>query len=305
MKSFLKTLLGVVKTLLLIVNLLIFPVIAIVLAIIRLLPIKPLKKITGYLIYEIVAPIYISINQFIIQFGNNTQWDITVDGELKHDGWYFLMANHISWADIPILQAVFNRKIPLLKFFMKKELLWSLPVIGVACWLVDFPVMHRHSKEYLKKHPEQRNKDMETTRKKCEIFKTEPVTIFNFLEGTRFTPEKHKLRHSTYQYLLPPKAGGMAFTLAAMEGVLHDIIDVTVYYLPENKSMWDLLCDKVDKIIVHIEVLPIPDALRGNYSDDKDFRLQFQSWLNDRWQQKDQWIGNALSKYENRQDTSK
>ena len=131
----------------------------------------------SYLIYDFFAPLYITINQFIIQFASHTQWTINQSGELHRKGWYFLMANHRSWADILVLQMALNRKTPMLKFFMKKELLWTLPIGGVLAWLLDFPVMQRHTKEYLKKHPDQRNKDIETTRKKCESFKTKPVTI--------------------------------------------------------------------------------------------------------------------------------
>lgn len=285
-----KKLLGAFKALLLVINILVIPIITFVCAVLRLIPIKPLQKMFSYLMFDILSPAYISINGMILKFGSHTKWTVVQKGELHKKGWYFLMSNHRSWADILVLQAAFNRKIPMLKFFMKKELLWSLPVLGITAYLMDFPVMHRHTKEYLKKHPGQRNKDIETTRKKCEIFKTQPVTIINFLEGTRFTKEKHELKNSPYQHLLQPKAGGIAFTLATMEGVLHDLIDVTIYYKPEGKSLWDLLCDEVDEVIVNVEVFPIPDEIRGDYYNDKNFRIQFQSWLNERWKKKDELI---------------
>ena len=33
--------------------------------------------------------------------------------------WYLVVSNHASAADIPIVQKIFNRKIPFLKFFLK------------------------------------------------------------------------------------------------------------------------------------------------------------------------------------------
>jgi len=48
--------------------------------------------------------------------------------------------------DILVLEKVFNRKVPMLKFFIKKELLWTLPVAGWAAWLLDFPFMERYHK---------------------------------------------------------------------------------------------------------------------------------------------------------------
>ena len=62
----------------------------------------------------------------------------------------------------------------------------------------------------VEKYPEKKGKDIEATRKSCERYKDEPITLINFIEGTRFTPEKHAVQRSPYQHLLKPKAGGLA-----------------------------------------------------------------------------------------------
>ena len=54
------------------------------------------------------------------------------------------VSNHRSWVDILVLQAVFNRRIPFLKFFLKQQLIW-VPFLGLAWWALDFPFMRRHS----------------------------------------------------------------------------------------------------------------------------------------------------------------
>ena len=101
--------------------------------------------------------------------------------------WYLVVSNHRSWVDILVLQAVFNRRIPFLKFFLKQQLIW-VPFLGLAWWALDFPFMRRHSPEYLEKHPEQRGKDLDVTRRACEKFRLIPTSVMNFVEGTRFTP---------------------------------------------------------------------------------------------------------------------
>ncbi len=53
-------------------------------------------------------------------------------------------SNHRSWVDILVLQSIFNRRIPFLKFFLKRQLIW-VPLLGLAWWALDFPFMRRYS----------------------------------------------------------------------------------------------------------------------------------------------------------------
>jgi 1-acyl-sn-glycerol-3-phosphate acyltransferase len=209
---------------------------------------------------------------------------------LSVNEWYMLIANHQSWVDILVLLRVFNRRIPYLKFFLKQSLIW-VPLLGLAWWALDFPFMRRYSKAQLARHPELKGKDIEETRKSCEKFRHNPVTIINFLEGTRFTPAKYAQQNSTYAHLLMPKAGGLAFTLAAMNGQLHSLLDVTLYYPEGRPSYWDYACGKVGVIQIHVRQLPIPPEMLGDYSDDMVFREHFQAWVNRIWQEKDVLLG--------------
>ncbi|HOY24358.1 MAG TPA: acyltransferase [Cellvibrio sp.] len=200
--------------------------------------------------------------------------------------WYMLIANHQSWVDILVLLRVFNRRIPYLKFFLKQSLIW-VPLLGLAWWALEFPFMKRYSKAEIAKNPALKGKDIEKTRTACEKFRHNPVTIINFLEGTRFTPAKYAQQNSTYTYLLMPKAGGLAFTLAAMNGQLHSLLDVTLYYPEGRPSYWDYACGKVGEIQIHVRQLPIPKETLGDYSEDAEFRVRFQAWVNKIWQEKD------------------
>lgn len=149
--------------------------------------------------------------------------------------------------------------------------------------------MKRYSKAFLAKHPELKGKDLEITQAACELFKRQPVTIVNYLEGTRFTPAKHAAQASSYTHLLKPKAGGVAFVLAAMGEQLDAILDVTVVYPGSGiPGFWDMLCGRVPKVIVDIQTRELDPALwQGDYENDPVFREKVQGWVNQLWVEKD------------------
>ena len=216
----------------------------------------------------------------------------TIEGleGLSRKEWYFINCNHQSWADILVLFITFHGYVPFLKFFIKKEL-FKVPVMGTAWWALDYPFMERFSKEFLEKNPHMKGKDFETTRKACERYRHTPVSILNFIEGTRFTKEKHAKQESPYRHLLRPKAGGFAFALAAMDGKISNILDVTIIYSKRPESFWDYLCGRVDSINVKIKKLPVPEEfLKGDYENDAVFRDSIQSWVCGMWQEKDDLI---------------
>jgi 1-acyl-sn-glycerol-3-phosphate acyltransferase len=224
----------------------------------------------------------------------NTQWEVQGIETLERFEWYLVLANHQSWVDILVLQRIFNRKIPFLKFFIKKELLW-LPVLGQAWWAMDFPFVKRYTKSDLQKKPHLKGKDIEITRKACKKFKKMPVSIMNFVEGTRFTDEKHRRQKSPYSHLLKPKAGGIAFVLGSLEEQIHRVLDVTIVYPDGATNFWALLCGKIRKINVRVRSLPVSPELLGDYANDRRFRTRLQHWLNDIWAEKNQYIEEMMT----------
>jgi 1-acyl-sn-glycerol-3-phosphate acyltransferase len=233
-----------------------------------------------------IAGLWISINNWNIQVTNAIRWDVTGLDSLDKHQWYMVVANHQSWVDILVLQKIFHRKIPFLKFFLKKELIW-VPFLGLAWWALDFPFMKRYSTDFIKKNPQLKGKDLEITRKACEKFKHIPVSVMNFAEGTRFTPEKHQRQQSPYRHLLRPRAGGIAFVMAAMGDQMNRILNVTIAYPYGAKSFWDFLCGKVMEIKIRVESKPVSAELIGDYFNDADFRAGFQEHLNRLWEEKD------------------
>ncbi|QIE85236.1 MULTISPECIES: acyltransferase [Pseudomonas] len=238
-----------------------------------------------------IAETWAEIDKAIFALLTPTVWDIRGSAQLRGDTSYLVISNHQSWVDIPALVQAFNRKTPYFKFFLKKELIW-VPFLGLAFWALDYPFMKRYSKAFLEKHPELKGKDLEITKAACEKFKRMPVTVVNYLEGTRFTPAKQAQQQSPYQNLLKPKAGGVAFVLAALGEQLDTLLDVTlVYPKGPRPGFWDLLCGRVPRVIVDIQAREIDPALwQGDYENDAQFRQYVQNWVSQLWEQKDQRI---------------
>ena len=233
------------------------------------------------------ATSWISVNTQIHRLTKPIHWDLSIPAELSQKQWYLVIANHQSWVDILALQHAFNQRIPFLKFFLKQELIW-VPVLGLAWWALDFPFMKRYSKSYLRKNPSKKGKDFETTRKACEKFKSIPISVMNFTEGTRFTIEKSEKQNSPFKNLLKPKSGGIGYVLTLMGNNIHQIIDVTIDY-PNNSqfSFWDFLCGRVKTIRIKARVLPVPENIKGNYIENSDTRRETQRWINQLWSEKD------------------
>lgn len=279
------------------VNTLFWFVPILLLGLVKLLPIPALRKFLSHLI-DGCASGWISVNSFNQNLLHPVRIEVQGDGDLKPDDWYMVIANHQSWVDILVLQRVFNRKIPFLKFFLKQELLY-VPVLGLAWWALDFPFMRRYSTAELKKNPKLKGKDIEITRRACAKFKDKPVSVMNFVEGTRFQPAKHKKQNSPFQHLLRPKAGGMAFALSAMGEQIHKLVDVAIYYPGKVPSFWEFISGQVDEIRVHVSVSDIAAEMRGDYINNREFKQEFQEQLNQIWERKDGILA-QLSKEEER-----
>lgn len=228
-------------------------------------------------------------NNAYINLNGTTRWNIEglQDLNLKRDNWYLVVANHQSWLDIVLLQRLFYRNIPMLKFFIKDQLKW-IPLLGFSWWAMGSPFMKRYSKEYLLKKPHKKGQDLMATKKAMEIFKETPSSIMNFIEGTRFTAAKKNAQLSPYHHLLKPKAGGVSFVISTMCEKIQHILDVTIVYSAKNHSLWDFLCQRIPSIHATVRVLPIPNQfMTESLMENNHLQLEFRNWLNDLWAKKD------------------
>ena len=243
---------------------------------------------------------WLAVNDFNYWLTQKIEWDIAGLKGLSRNKWYLVTCNHQTWLDILVLLRIFDGHIPFPRFFLKQMLIW-VPVVGTVAWALDMPFMKRYSRKVLQQHPELRGKDLETARKSCERFKERPVSILNFLEGTRFTPQKHARQESPYRHLLRPRAGGIAFALSAMGEYFDGLLDVTVIYPDGRATFWDFFSGKVPRIVVRVEQIAIPPQfLQGDYLNDPVFRDQFQAWVRELWDNKDALIEQTLQAVEER-----
>ncbi|MFA7664778.1 MAG: acyltransferase [Burkholderiaceae bacterium] len=294
---------GVIATVLLILNSLLWCGVLFVLALVKLvLPFPTVRRRMDPLLNAVAAN-WISGNSAWMRLTQRSVWDVEGVEALDPGGWYMVNANHQSWVDIFVLQHVLNRRIPLLKFFLKQELIW-VPVMGLAWWALDFPFMRRHSDAYLRAHPEKRFEDLEASRRACEKFALTPTSVMNFPEASRFSAEKHAAQRSPYRHLLKPKAGAMALALSVLGDRFRSFVDVTIVYPGGVPSFWDFLCGRMDKVIVRVRRLEIPvETTAGDYASDPRFRKSVQRWQQARWAEKDAQIDALLRPHPDAEST--
>ncbi len=285
---------GTIAAVLLFVNVIFWCLLLFAFALIKLvLPLRSVRTVIDPILNGIAAN-WIAGNSAWMRLTQRARWDVEGVDRLEYRGWYMVNCNHQSWVDIFVLQHVFNRRIPLLKFFLKQQLIW-VPVMGLAWWALDFPFMRRHSDAYLKAHPEKRFEDLETSKRACEKFALVPTSVMNFPEGTRFTRAKHDAQKSPYRHLLRPKAGALALALSVLGDRFRSFVDVTIVYPKGAPSFWDFLCGRMPEVIVRVRTLEIPaEVCSGDYATDPRFRKRIQRWLQDLWREKDRQIDELL-----------
>ncbi len=281
---------GCIAGLMLVINTLMLCIPLFVVALLKaIIPASSFRARCTVLLNGIVS-LWIAINKGIMSLCSPMVTTLTGTADLdKIDGntSYLVTSNHLSWADIVLVQVLLNQRAPQLKFFLKKQLIW-VPILGLCWWALDFPFMQRHTKKYLAKHPEKKGADLKTTQAACEKFRGNPVCIFNFVEGTRFTPAKHKQQSSPYQHLLKPKSGGIGFVIGAMGDQIKQMINITIAYQGNPPTFWQFLCGRCAAASVHIELIDIPEQFLGqDYAGDRSFRSEMQRWVNDLWTEKD------------------
>ncbi len=229
---------------------------------------------------------WVASNRALLWSLRLTKLDVRVqgDGGFRRDGWYLIVSNHQSWADILVLQDLFLGRVPPLKFFTKRELIWA-PMVGVAMWLLGFPYVRRYGREVLEAHPELREHDRNATLRACERFLERPTSVLSFLEGTRFTPAKHAAQQSPHTWLLKPKSSGFAYVAEALDDRLGGMVDVTIDYPGGTPSFWDFLCGRCRRVDVRVTSLGVPEVVAS--VAESGGREALRGWIDDLWRAKD------------------
>ena len=237
----------------------------------------------------VVGEACISCNNAWITVLHRPSIEISGMEDVKKNNWYVATSNHQSWGDILVLQKITNRKIPLLRFFMKDVLKW-IPIVGIVGWALDMPFLKRYNQEQMEKDPSLRGKDLKQMKKAFKRLEVNPGTVFSFAEGTRFTEEKHKAQSSPFTYLLRPKAGGVGVTLSTMP-FISTLLDFSICYASETKTFWDFLCGNMSEIRIRVRKLDIPKhLLNKDYSTQIEYREELKKWLYEIWESKDNFL---------------
>ena len=290
MKFIFENIIGITSITILVLNTFILSCLLIPLGIIKFfLPITALKVLFTKFIIK-VGELWIFTNKIWVKALHNPKWQIIGKENIKSDGWTIATSNHQSFADIFLLQDITNRKMPMLKFFMKYVLIY-VPVIGLSWWALDMPFLKRYTKKQLENNPELRGKDVREMKRALKHYALYPVTVFSFAEGTRFTIKKNLHQKSPFKNLLKPKEGGLATALSLVNEI-DSLIDFTIKFDTKKRSFWDYLCGRMNSVKVIIREIKIPAKfLNIDLLENKILRSEFKDWLHDIWNEKDTLIG--------------
>jgi 1-acyl-sn-glycerol-3-phosphate acyltransferase len=221
--------------------------------------------------------------------------DVTGIDQAFPGNFYLVIANHQSWSDILILQHVLNRKAPIMKFMVKKELMY-LPLVGLICWAYDFPFLQRGKNPQRKSPNITPSKDGQYLSKSLIRFLRSSATIINFAEGTRFSADKATRHQSPFQYLLKPKAGGYIAIYEMIGQELTAALDITIVYDTANLSFWQFIGGTIPRVTVHVDAITATELKESFGLPETSFnRDRVIAWINQQWDRKDKQISRIVS----------
>jgi len=143
-------------------------------------------------------------------------------------------------------------------------------------------------REKIEANPALLEVDRQAIRAACEKFRNHPTTALNFLEGTRFTPEKYGAQAAPrFRHLLNPKTGGVTQVLAALSDRLDKVVDVTINYPEGVPTFWDFMQGRCSRVTMRIACLQIPVEITDT-SDEERHRAAVTDWVETLWQGKDE-----------------
>lgn len=224
------------------------------------------------------------------------RWSMPDPLALESSGSWIVLSNHVSWADIFLVQSLLVRQGLVIQFLTKRGLLW-LPVVGLVLFTFEFPLLRRTAGRGGSEEARRRG-DFEALREACRRARERPVALVCFAEGTRATPARRAARGSPYRHLLPPRAGGFGALCDGLGEALAGVVDCTLVYGARPTagdrtpgggrrgmnaiSFWSFLAGDVGPIEVRAERWPA-----ASIPPDREERAR---WLEARWAVKDATI---------------
>ena len=278
-----KNIIGVVSVIHIVVVLSLGVLLLTFISIPRIIPIEAVRKFVTATSNE-VGNALVWFLKATLRFIHRTKWEIEYPESISTKKWYLGMSNHSSWADIFVLLFISNYKLPLLKFFIKKELRW-IPVVYLIHKTIDMPFLNRHAPDEIRKNPSLRMRDFENAKIAAQKFTRYPTTAFSFAEGTRFTEVKRALQSSPFEDLLKPKTGALVTALSGMP-MVDELIDFTIIYKTSKRSAWDFACGEMNEAKIIVNSYKIPESIRRVDNNSAVFRNEFRRFIHRIWHEK-------------------
>ncbi len=105
---------------------------------------------------------------------------------------------------------------------------------------------------------------MEEARKSCEQLISQPFTLLNYLEGTRFTQEKHASAAVTLSHIyLNLKPVAWPWRLSIFGDKIDALVDMTIVYPDGIPGYGEFWLGEVPRIAVNLRKIDIPDWVLG------------------------------------------
>lgn len=187
-----------------------------------------------------------------------------------------VLCNHRSWCDVLVVQSLIAKKGPVITFLTKRELAF-VPVFGIIVWAFRFPLLKRRARGS-QSEAARRESDRQRILTACAAVRQAPAAILTFAEGTRFSPEKHRLTHSPHRHLLPPRPGGFNAIYDSLADTGALVVDLTLDYDGEV-TFWRFLAGAASV-----------SATATVWDWDELAECDRSAWLRQRWQIKDRQL---------------
>ena len=286
---------GIITFTLILITAILVIIIVVPIGLFRFIPYKPLQ-ILILKINDSFGELTLASWKAIQDLMHRPKYKVYGDDKLKKGIWQFTTINHLSWADIFVFLYFTNYKMGVPKIFMKAEL-WWLPITWAANIGLAMPFVVRRTKEQIRANPELAKTDKESTIRACKMYELYPTNVCGFIEGTRIDKMKYNNSNSKFDNLMPPKIGGMGYTLEVMPYINH-LTDITLVYKSNKRSFWSFLCGDMKEASVTINTYEIPkNLIDRDYATDNNAREELRTFLEGIWTEKDQIIENQKVKY--------
>lgn len=251
-----------------------------VLGVIRLvIPISSMRRWLAYPM-DVVIDVWVSSFRWLIRTCRLIDIQVELPAQLgNRSDWQVIVCNHQSWVDIIVLQVSFRDVAPVLKFFTKRELIW-VPFVGLAMWFLGFPYVYRARSSGSSLSTTQKETNEAVLKREGRRFLEKPVSVINFVEGTRFTVVKRDTQGSPFENLLHPRRGGLLQTLVVLEDRVETVLNATIKYQDRVPGFWELLSGQTGSVQLSVEEIPKPTT-------DQE---ELTTWLNELWHEKDRQL---------------